>query len=77
MSELKLKMSQNITFEVWQNPTTPPLSVFSDLTHARRVAAWLVETLGDEYWPAFDGLDREVESRRGRENRLHNALTAN
>ena len=55
---------------------TSPLS-FSDLTHARRIAAFLVETLGDEYWPAFDCLDREVESRRGRENRLRNALTAN
>jgi len=55
---------------------TSPLK-FSDLTHARRIAATLVETLGDEYWPAFDCLDREIESRRGRENRLRNALTAN
>ena len=55
---------------------TSPLS-FSDLTHARRIAASLVETLVDEYWPAFDCLDREVESRRGRESRLRNALTAN
>ena len=55
---------------------TLPLS-FSDLTHARRIAAQLVETLGDEYWPAFDCLDRELESRRGRENRLQNALSAN
>ena len=55
---------------------TPPLS-FSDLTHARRIAAQLVETLGDEHWPAFDCLDRELESRRGRENRLQNALSAN
>ena len=55
---------------------TSPLS-FSDLTHARRIAASLVETLGDEYWPSFDCLDREVESRRGLENRLRNALTAN
>ena len=53
-----------------------PLS-FSDLTHARRIAASLVETLGDDYWPAFDCLDREIESRRGRESRLQNALTAN
>ena len=36
---------------------------FSELTHARRIAASLVETLGDEYWPAFDCLDREIESR--------------
>ena len=36
---------------------TSPLT-FSDLTHARRIAAQLVETLGDEYWPAFDCLDR-------------------
>ena len=50
---------------------------FSELTHARRIAASLVETLGDEYWPAFDCLDREIESRRGRESRLQNALTAN
>jgi hypothetical protein len=56
--------------------TTRPLS-FSDLTHARRIAAQLVETLGDEYWPAFDCLDREIESRRGRETRLQNALTSN
>ncbi len=56
--------------------TPRPLS-FSDLTHARRIAAQLVETLGDEYWPAFDCLDRELESRRGRENRLQNALSAN
>ena len=55
---------------------TSPLT-FSDLTHARRIAAQLVETLGDEYWPAFDCLDREIESRRGRESRLQNALTAN
>ena len=56
--------------------TSRPLS-FSDLTHARRIAAQLVETLGDEYWPAFDCLDRELESRRGRKNRIQNALTAN
>jgi hypothetical protein len=56
--------------------TSRPLS-FSDLTHARRIAAQLVETLGDEYWPAFDCLDRELESRRGRESRLQNALSAN
>ncbi|WP_189582232.1 hypothetical protein [Litorimonas cladophorae] len=56
---------------------TPRLLSFSDLTHARRIAAQLVETLGDEYWPAFDCLDRELESRRGRENRLQNALSAN
>ena len=55
---------------------TRPLSV-SDLTHARRIAASLVETLGDDFWPAFDCLDREIESRRGRESRLQNALTAN
>ena len=55
---------------------TSPLS-FSDITHARRIAAQLVETLGDEYWPAFDCLDREIKSRRGREFRLQNALTAN
>ena len=55
---------------------TLPLT-FSDRIHARRIAAQLVETLGDEYWPAFDCLDRELESRRGRENRLQNALSAN
>ena len=55
---------------------TAPLT-FSDLTHARRIAASLVETLGDDYWPAFDCLDHEIESRRGRESRLQNALTAN
>ena len=55
---------------------TRPLS-FSDLTHARRIAVQLVEALGDEYWPAFDCLDRELESHRGRENRLQNALSTN
>ena len=55
---------------------THPLS-FSELTHARRIAASLVETFGDDFWPAFDCLDREIESRRGRESRLQNALTAN
>lgn len=58
--------------------TVPPRPLsFADLTHARRIAASLVEALGDEYWPAFDCLDREIESRRGRESRLQNALTAN
>ena len=56
---------------------TPRHLSFSDLTHARRIAASLVETLGDDFWPAFDCLDREIESRRGRESRLQNALTAN
>jgi len=55
---------------------THPLS-FTDLTHARRIAASLVETLGDDFWPAFDCLDREIESRRGRKSRLQNALKAN
>ena len=50
-----------------------PLS-FSELVHARRIAALLVERLGDDYWPAFDCLDQELESRSGRENRLQNAL---
>ena len=58
-------------------PTTDSPLTFSDLTHARRIAAKLVETLGDEYWPAFDCLDREIESRRGRDSRLQNALSAN
>ena len=55
---------------------TAPLT-YSELTHARRIAAQLVEVLGDEYWPAFDCLDREIESRRGRDSRLQNALSAN
>ena len=58
-------------------PTNTSPLTFSDLTYARRIAAKLVETLGDEYWPAFDCLDREFESRRGRESRLQNALSAN
>ena len=58
-------------------PTNTSPLTFSNLTHARRIAAQLVETLGDEYWSAFDCLDRELESRRGRENRLQNALSAN
>ena len=58
-------------------PTNTSPLTFSDLTHARRIAASLVETLGDDFWPAFDCLDREIESRRGRESRLQNALTAN
>ena len=59
-----------------KNAPNRPLS-FSELTHARRIAASLVETIGDDFWPAFDCLDREIESRRGRENRLQNALSAN
>ena len=59
-----------------KSSNTLPLT-YSDLTHARRIAAKLVETLGDEYWPAFDCLDRELESRRGRKNRIQNALSAN
>ena len=55
---------------------TQPLSL-SQLQQARRIAATLVETLGDDYWPAFDTLDRELESRRGRHNRLQNALATN
>ena len=58
-------------------PTNTSPLTFSDLTHARRIAAQLVENLGNEYWLAFDCLDRELESRRGRENRLQNALSAN
>ena len=49
----------------------------SDLTHARRIAATLVETFGDDYWPAFECIDRELESRRGRQDRLRNAFAAN
>jgi len=40
------------------------------LEHATRYAARIVTDLGDEYWPLFERLERELKELKGRKKRL-------
>lgn len=40
------------------------------LYKAAAIAAELVTRFGDDYWPVFERIDRELEARRSRKSRL-------
>jgi hypothetical protein len=47
-----------------------------DLLEARAIAAQIVASLGDKYWPIFDLLDNEWTEREKRRHRLNACLKA-
>jgi hypothetical protein len=46
------------------------LHSISDLEEALDVVAEVIELYGDAYWPIFDRLEEELETRQGRKERL-------
>jgi hypothetical protein len=45
-----------------------------DLETARRIAAEVVQVMGERYWPLFELLDSEHSLRRTRRERFHDCL---
>ncbi|NBC20187.1 MAG: hypothetical protein GVY06_03920 [Alphaproteobacteria bacterium] len=45
-----------------------------DLATARRIAAEVVQKMGDKYWPIFEMVDAEWSRRRERRERLGQCL---
>jgi hypothetical protein len=45
-----------------------------DLLKARKIAALVVQRLGEKYWPVFDLLDREWTERKLRSSRIEACL---
>lgn len=45
-----------------------------DLVEARRVAALVVDQLGDRYWPIFELIDSEIQERLQRGQRVSSVL---
>jgi len=42
----------------------------TEIEKCLNVVARLVESYGDEYWPTFERLEKELQSRKGRLERL-------
>ena len=45
-----------------------------EIEHAAAIAAMVVKEFGEVYWPIFERLEREIEQRQSRQNRLNARL---
>lgn len=60
------------------NPKTNWLSVeptIENLEKSLRKVARLVEAYGDEYWPTFERLEKELKAKQNKDTRLNKYLT--
>lgn len=44
--------------------------LIADIEKATKIAASVVKNYGEKYWPLFARLERELEERKSRSNRL-------
>jgi len=45
-----------------------------EIEHAAAIAAMVVKDFGEIYWPIFERLEREIEQRQSRQNKLNARL---
>ena len=46
----------------------------SRIENALKILAQIIETYGDAYWPLFERLEKELDARRSRDDRLRKFL---